>query len=245
MKTESVDLDDTNSNEDWIKEVTRKREASQRAGQVTPPAGKSLERMRAIIEKGGPGSGSWNGPGDPRFAKDLADRSIRSDGSPVSEAEKKAITSVYARHPSSVIKWVNKVIIFPDSKELKDYVQNHPNFRGYGEMSKSESIIGCYDKKGKTVLTASTKEYVLDHEMGHAALSSTGVGGERKWITGYVAGRVDNSRSIVKIDRFTTYSKENYNEGFAESYVAYVRTKGKTSNPRVKPTFDLIRSILS
>ena len=48
MKTESVDLDDTNSNEDWIKEVTRKREASQRAGQVTPSAGKSLERMRKV-----------------------------------------------------------------------------------------------------------------------------------------------------------------------------------------------------
>ena len=37
MKTEIIDIDDTESNEDWIKEVTKKREAGKTFVRVVEP----------------------------------------------------------------------------------------------------------------------------------------------------------------------------------------------------------------
>ena len=75
-------------------------------------------------------------------------------------------------------------------------------------------------------------------------MESIGNRGLTKWIDGMMHGTESPNGEFIPIDSFTKYSGTNMSEAFAESYAAYARSGGETNNPRIQPTFDLLRKVL-
>ena len=79
------------------------------------------------------------------------------------------------------------------------------------------------------------------HEMGHIAWNNARTSARVKWILEW--------RLNKDFDRFTNYSKKDNQEGFAETYEAYIQVGGRvgTSDPkrvRLESAFDIVKEVI-
>lgn len=72
----------------------------------------------------------------------------------------------------------------------------------------------------------------LIHEVGHAIQNTSASKAVNAW--------KDKYKKDQTFDRHTEYSKTSAAEGFAESFVAYTNSKGKSANPKTQKVFDVI-----
>lgn len=161
--------------------------------------------------------------------------------------EDKYIRKIMSRHPPAVLNHVSYVMVV-DHAGLKREI----NKRGQRYSRKdARETLGWYDEPGDESIMINRKNMTiglwketLDHELGHAAYFNSSK--LKAW-----DGALDkNSRAIEKdidvpeFDQFTEYSKTNYEEAFAESYMAYMSAKGKAKNPRYAEVFNVVRKVL-
>lgn len=146
--------------------------------------------------------------------------------------EEKHIREILSRHDPMVVDSVPFVAVL----DRKNFVKaiSKGGYRPDGQE------IAWYDEGrshitiNRSFMTASDWKPTLDHELGHAAQFHS-----KNFVRWNIAYSKDK-----KFDRFTWYSKTNELEGFAESYMAFMATRGRAKNARYKKVFDMVRTVL-
>ena len=76
---------------------------------------------------------------------------------------------------------------------------------------------------------------IIDHEMGHVAFDESTRKGE--WLRAY-----NGDKSFA---RFNTQAKRNADEGFAETYKAFIQHNGKAPTPEYEEPFKIVKKIIA
>ena len=147
-----------------------------------------------------------------------------------------ALIQELAVHPIKVTGLLPKVTVYTSDKMWQRALEKSGLVRG------TESVQGFWDETRIALRAIGWSGEVrpvilgtLSHEIGHVILDST-VAGQRTW---------QAALKDPNFDRHTAYSRRNFNESFAESYMAYVASGGKAEGGSpVEATFRTVEKVL-
>jgi len=201
-----------------------------------------------VIQKGGPGSGSWNAPGDPRF-----------DWTPVSQKEVEKKVSVKfakdkekAERTMSLVKQkiFERLTPYEVSKVRKIYVADNEKVEVAGKtINRIPERGGLSVARNKTIyidedcINEGTwwVEHVVCHEIGHQVAKNI----LKLEIPVYYTIREttwDKWKKVWKEERVTAYAKTSEKEGFAEAFALW-KINPKNLEENFPETYNFMQTV--
>ena len=147
-----------------------------------------------------------------------------------SEEQVERVASLLSQHDEKVVRAVRGIHIASGSIAFAG------EYKRAGAEGPSVGTVAFWDKKyDRITLRSNYDGETFHHEMGHAA-----------WQNSFKRGIwIKPHREDPKFDRHTSYSKEDMDEAFSESYSAWVSSGGRASEPRYQRTFDAVSGVVN
>ena len=141
------------------------------------------------------------------------------------------VATLLGRHPESALKGLTSITVCSSLQAWQFECRKY-------DLDPKKTL-GFYDKYRKNYKNITLKpnfEFsTFDHEMGHSVWNQTSTRGS--WLKEY--------RTNTNFDRHTWYSKTDKEEGFCESYMAWMGCEGKAVHDTYKNTFNKVEKVVT
>jgi hypothetical protein len=225
------------------------------------PKEQSVSTTAVVILKGGAGSGFYGHKGRPGEIGGSLPKGSNNQNSVTdvlwlegdfTEEEKMLAVESFdksAEEQQAVLgydprKFIQRYFIGKDKEFADEYKMHFRTMRGADKCS-GFYIDHPLSKPGWICTKFPAFEETVTHEFAHALMSaawnvsvSTGTGTMKLPMLWYKAYKTRG------FDKETAYAKTNAAEGFAESYMSYIKTGGLSNDPKRSKTYAVIKEIL-
>ena len=141
------------------------------------------------------------------------------------------VTLWLTSHDERIVKHIN-YIYWPQTRKdfLNEAVRDH--------VIEPNRAAAYWDTKYDKIVMGSKTQDVFDHEVGHALWRNTDIKVKWKWNQLW--------RNDSSFDRNTNYAHTNSEEGFAETYMAFISTGGKLYKgyPDLERTYEIVNEAI-